>query len=148
MEVAGGVLAVVSLGIQLVGTVKEASKFVHSVRNAPDELSTLGYSLDQFHLMLKKVMDLIEQRGKCEGLPGSTDLMECAVRNCESNVTKLGNLVDRLQKRLRHEGKLRTAWASLSSVVKKDELEQYRSWIQGDLTALNTAVALSAYELK
>ncbi len=148
MEVAGSAIAVVSLGIQLVSTVKKASRFVQSIRNAPDELSNLGSSLEQLHLTLNKVTDLIEQQGKYKDLPGSTDIMEYAVRNCESNVTKLGNLVHRLQKRFRHEGKHRAAWAALSSVVKKDDLDKYRSCIQRDLTALNTAVALSAYQLK
>ncbi len=148
MEVAGSAIAVVSLGIQLVGTVKKASRFIQDIRNAPDELSNLGSSLEQFHLTLNKVTDLIKQQDKYEDLPGSTDLMECAVRNCESNVTKLDNLVVRFQKRFCREGKHRAAWAALSSVVKKDDLDKYRNCIQRDLTALNTAVALSAYQLK
>ena len=148
MEVAGSVVAVVSLGIQLVGTVKKASRFIQSIRDAPEELSNLGSTLEQLHLMLKKVTDLIEQQGRCENFPSSTDLLECAVRNCESNVTKLDRLVGRLEKKFRREGEHRAVWASLSSVVKKDDLDRYRSCINGDLTALNTAIAISAYELK
>ena len=148
MEVAGGAIAIVSLGIQLVSTVKEASRLIHSIRNAPDEVSALGASLEQLHLTLAKVTFLIEQQQKHTDISASTDLLECAVRNCEPNVTKFGRLVDKLQRKFRHDGKYRTAWASISSVMKKDDVDQYRMCIQGDLTALNYAVALNALELK
>lgn len=75
------------------------------------------------------------------------DMLERAIRNCEPNVTKLGKLVDKLKKEFDRSGKRRAAWASLKLVVRKEDLDRYRSLIQRDLMALNTAIAFGAYEM-
>lgn len=148
MEVAGGAIAVISLGIQLVGTVQKASRFVQSIRDAPKELSTFGSSLELLHLTLKKVVDLIDQQDEVGHPAGATDQLELAVRNCESNVTCIGELVDRLRKRFHQKGRYRNAWASFNSVLKKDDLDRFRYCVQEDLVVLNTALTSSVYQLQ
>ena len=148
MEVAGGAIAVVSLGLQLVDTIKKASRFIRGIRDAPAEISTFASNLQHLHLTLDKVTGLITRQREGENLSASTDLLESAVRNCEPNITNLSKLIHRLQKRFERNGRHRATWASVSSVIKKDDLERYRGRIQEDLIVLNTAISLSTYELK
>ena len=147
MEVAGGAIGAVALGIQLVSTVQKVMKFIQSIHDAPEDLASLGSSVSQLETILHRVITLVETCSKHPNTPGSVDILERAVRNCEPNITKLGKLVDKLQKKFDQSGKRRAAWASVNLVVRKEDLGRYRSLIQGDLTALNTALALGAYEL-
>ena len=147
MEVAGGVVGAVALGIQLVGTAQQVTSFIRSIQDAPEELANLGSSVDQLETILHRVTTLVQSQSQDTDNPGSMDMLERAVRNCEPNVTKLGKLVDKLQKKFGQSGKRRAAWASLRVVVRKEDLNQYRSLIQGDLMALNTAIAFGAYEM-
>lgn len=148
MEVAGGAIGAVGLGIQLVGTVRKVMTFIQSIQDAPEDLARLGSRVKQLETILHRVTTLVESRSQYTDTSGSVDLLEEAVRNCEPNVTKLGKLVDKLQKKSDQSGKRRAAWTSLKSVVKKEDLDKYRSLIQESLMALNTAIAFGAFEIK
>ena len=147
MEAAGGAIGAVALGIQLVDTVQKVTSFIKSIQDAPEDLASLGSSVDQLETILRRVTTLVESWSQYTDTPGSMDMLERAVRNCEPNVTKLGTLVDKLQKKFDQGGTRRRVWASLRLVVKREDLNRYRSLIQGDLLALNTAIAFGAYEM-
>ncbi|KAL6715960.1 hypothetical protein ACLMJK_006922 [Lecanora helva] len=89
MEVAGGAIGAVALGIQLVGTVQKVTTFIKSIHDTPEDLAYLASSVDQLETTLRQVTTLVENRSQHTDTPGSVNLLESAVRNCEPNVTKL-----------------------------------------------------------
>ena len=146
MEAAAGGIAVISLGLQLVHTVKRVKNFVDGIRDAPSELANLATDLERYHLMLAKVNDLVGTRRSLQNSQDSTDLMESIVRGCKPNIDKLEALMDKLQKKLSHGGRRWTTWASISSMVKKDEIERYQKGIKDNLANLNMAVNIGTSE--
>ena len=64
MEVAGGAIGAVALGIQLVGTVQKVTSFIRSIQDAPKHLARLGSSVAQLESILNRVTNLIESLGQ------------------------------------------------------------------------------------
>lgn len=62
MDGVASAFAVVSLAIQLVETGEKISKFLSSVRDAPNEVTKLNQALDQLNSTLKQVSYLLEQQ--------------------------------------------------------------------------------------
>ena len=148
MEVAGGAIGAASLGIQLISTVQKIIRFIQDIRDAPEELANLRSSVERFCHILRAVTTLIESRRLQTGNTGSVDLLESAVSSCHPNVAKLEKLVDDIRRKLGHDSRRRMVWASMMTVIKKDDLDKHRRLVEGDLVALNTAIAVGAYELK
>ena len=73
--------------------------------------------------------------------------MEQAVQQCEPNVAKLGEIGDKLKEVFDQSGKRRATWASMKSVVRKNDVDGYRCQIQEDMMALNSAMLVGSYNL-
>ena len=143
MDVVSGAFAVLSLSVQLAQTVKKANNFLKDIQKAPDELARLVETLDQLNLILIQVNHLIEQQNNIEGIPSSIDAIQNALRSCEKITQKLKLFVDKLEACFHRQGRVRNVWASLKSVVKKDDIAELRGQIHENITILNTAVLMN-----
>ena len=148
MDGVSAVFAVVSLGVQLAGTVQATSEFLRSVRNAPDELLGLVDLLDQLQGTLGHVSDLIEQQSSVLISPGSLRSIAAALQNCERSLKKLKSLVDQLKRSLDRQHRIQRACASLSSVLKKEELLELRKQIQESLIRLKLSISINSAQLQ
>ena len=143
MDVASGVFAVISLSLQLAETVKKVDNFLRDVQNAPDELKRLVDTLDQFSLILVQVKNYVEQQSRIDHLPGCIDVIERTLHSCESNVRKLDSYVNVFQTLFNGTGQRRKIWASIKTVVKKEEIVQMRGLILQDISSLQTAMLIN-----
>ena len=148
MDVASGVFAVVSLSLQLAETVKKVDNFLRDVQNAPDELKRLVDTLDQFDLILVQVKTYVEQQSRINGLPGCIDVIERTLHSCESNVRKLDSYVNVFQPLFNGKGQRRKLWASIKTVVKKEEIVQMRGLILQDISSLQAAMLINISHLQ
>ena len=53
-------MGAVALGIQLVGTVQKVMAFFQSIQDAPEDLASLGSSVNQLETILHRVTTLVE----------------------------------------------------------------------------------------
>ncbi|KAL9024162.1 MAG: hypothetical protein Q9196_006721, partial [Gyalolechia fulgens] len=148
MDGVSAVFAVVSLGVQLAGTIQATSDFLRSVQNAPDELRGLVDLLDQLQGTLGHVRDLIEQQSSVLTSPGSLRSIAAALQNCEKSLKKLKGLVDRLKRSLDRQHRIQRAWASLRTVLNKEELLELRKQIQESLIALQLSITINSAQLQ
>ena len=142
------VLAVLPLGIQLVNTIRKANKFLKEVQNAPEGWARLIDTLDQLESFLIAVNGLIERQEKVGSLPGSVHLMSAALQRCETTAKKLEASTDGIKTYLKSQGRGRRAWASLKTVVKKEEVEGLRKQIDEDMMYLQNALTLNTNHLQ
>ena len=143
MDVASGVFAVISLSLQLAETVKKVDNFLRDVQNAPDELKRLVDTLDRFNLILVEVKTYVEQLSRIDDLPGCIDVIERTLHSCESNVRKLDSDVNVFQTFFNGKGQRRKIWASIKTVVKKEEIVQMRGLILQDISSLQAAMLIN-----
>ena len=143
MDVVSGAFAVLSLGIQLAESVKKANTFLKDVQKAPDELMRLVETLDQLAALLIQVDDLIEQQQRTDGLLGPSGLLQSALQSCRLSVGMLEVFVNKLQVSFDRQGRVKKVWASLKTVVKKEDTERLRGRIHENMTALQSALLIN-----
>ncbi|KAG8534001.1 uncharacterized protein KY384_000843 [Bacidia gigantensis] len=147
MEVAFGVIGAVGLGIQLTETVKKAHTFLRGVEDAPEDVLGLVDDLAQLYMVLDQTCLLAEQQRNLQPTIQSLTVIESALESCQISVQKLELMVNKLQALFDRRGKARRVWASVKTVVKKDDVALFRSQIQGRLQTLQLAVSLNSSNL-
>ena len=139
MEVASGVIAVVSLGFHLADIVQKANGLLRGIHNAPDEISRLAEGLTQLELLLKLANTLIGEHRCLNGLPGSINLIANALYRCERSTRGLNVLLSKIQMSLQHRRWVRRTWASIKAVLEQEDIERLRKRIQQDQSCLQIA---------
>jgi len=148
MDGVSAVFAVVSLGVQLVGTIREVIEFLRSVHNAPDEITRLVQVLDQLRGTLEHVKDLVQQQSLILGLPGSFVSIASALRNIEKRIIKLEKLVNQLKRYVDRNYSFQKAWATLKTVFKKEEIVELRGQLYEDMMALQLSISINSTHLQ
>lgn len=142
------VLAVVSCGLQLVDTIQKVNKFLKEVQNAPEELARLVDALNDLVSLLTAVNGFVERQLKIGILPGSVHTIDGALQRCKSTVEKLDTSVNALRTNFKNQGRGRKKWASLKTVVKKEEVEKLRKSVHENMMNLQTALQLNTSDLQ
>lgn len=120
MDVASGVIAVVSLGIQLAESVQKIRKFLRGIKEAPEELQRLIAKIDLLHDIFSYVNALIEQQRDMPSHHGLIPLFAGALRACETSVNRLESELARVQG-LSNGPK--ESWRAYPGVTSKDRLK-------------------------
>ena len=143
MDGVSGVLAVVSLSLQLVDTVQKANRFLKRLQNAPKESARLIDALNQLESLLIAAHGVVEQQNKIGSLPGSVQAIDSTLQRCKFTVEKLETAVKNIETFFKSRGRGRKAWASLKTVVRKEELEKLHKQVLEDMNSLQTALLLN-----
>ena len=155
MEVAGGVIAVVSLGIQLAESVQKIRKFLRGVKEAPEELQRLIAKIDMLHGIFNRVNALIEQQRGMPSHHGLIPLFEGALQTCARSVNRLESEIARVQgssddgrKALddRPKKSMRKHHA-LRAVLRKETVDDLCSVVDESLREMSLVLHLNSTEL-
>ena len=143
MDGVSSVIALFSFSIQLVETIQKANKFLKEVQNAPEEVIKLVGTLDELEYLLIAVDGLIKRQNTMGDIPNSVEMIERALRRCRSTITTLETCVNTMKAYFDRHGRLYKAWASIRTLGKKDEVEQIRKQVEGDMSKLRTALNIN-----
>ena len=155
MEVAGGVIAVFSLGIQLAESVQKIRKFLRGVKEAPKELQRLIARIDLLDGIFNRVNALIEQQCDMPSHQGLIPLFKSALDTCQISVNKLESEMARVQgfshdpdRALKNlpKGSLRKRHA-LCSVLRKETVDELCSVVDESLRNLDLVLHLNSTQL-
>ena len=155
MEVASGVIAVVSLGIQLAESVQKIRKFLRGVKEAPEELQRLIARIDLLDGIFNRVNALIEQQCDMPSHQGLIPLFKSALDACKISVNKLESEMARVQglsddpnRALKNlpNGSLRKRHA-LRSVLRKETVDELCSVVDESLRNLDLVLHLNSTQL-
>ena len=148
MDVASGVTAFISISIQLVETIKKITSFCKSLQRAPEELLRLIDVLSRLEMILGQASLYLEERSQIEGLPGSALAIQCAIQSCQTNIGKLEKIKDRIESKFDSRGRTGRMWASLNTVITKDEIERVNRLLNDDFSTLQAAILSSMSQIQ
>jgi hypothetical protein len=100
LSAAASGIAVVSLALQLVGSVRDIRRFLHDMSEASEELKRMMDLLEQLEIILEQV-GLLVQRQRGNGRLEETGVMTSvsrAIVTCEKKLTLLEGVVEATQK--------------------------------------------------
>jgi len=138
LSAAASGIAVVSLALQLVDSVRQIQRFLRNVSEAPKELRRLIDLLEQLELILESIGELInkqQQAGEQDVAVSETVLR--AMRTCENTVKGLASIVDKARKDVEAKSKATKTIACLRLSCKRRDVEEFERKIQEAVSLLN-----------
>ena len=139
LSAAASGIAVVSLTIQLVDSVREIQRFLRNVSDAPKELGRLIDLLEQLEMILENVGMLIERQRKHSGdidVDISANVLR-AIKTCDSKVAMLKSIIKTATKASTATNKATKIWGSFRLACKKKDIEEFESQLQNTVRLLN-----------
>ena len=144
----GTALAVVSLAIQLAGTVQTINEFLRTIRDAPSELVTLIETMDLMQSNLNHVHYLVEQQFSDSRLAGSPVFILNALKVCESRVEVQRTWVEKSKQSLTTRHLMKRTWASLIIRPKKIQLSEMQGQLKEAMANLHFAVTNNQWDVQ
>ena len=148
MDGVSGAFAVVSLVIQLGGTINQIRKFLRNVQNAPIELRRLLSLLDQLHSSLEQARCLVEHQTSTLGNLGSVASIASAVENCSEFVRSLDGLAQELQRSAVHRKGFQRSLSSMKAVRRKEDIAGLETQLRDAIMTLQTAIMINSSQIQ
>ncbi len=139
LSAAASGIAVVSLTIQLVDSVRQIQRFLRNVSEAPKELRRLIDLLEQLELILASIGDLIDRQqrqSETQDVAVSETVLR-AMKNCESTIQGLASVVDRERKSVEAKNKATKTLGSFRLSYKKKDIERFEHQLHEAISLLN-----------
>jgi uncharacterized protein YoxC len=139
LSAAASGIAVVSLAIQLVDSVRQIQRFLRNVSEAPKELRRLINLLEQLELILENIGELIDrqQRQSADEDVALSETVLRAMKTCENTVKGLAGIVDAARKSAEAKNKATKALGSLRLSCKKKDIEEFERQLHEAVSLLN-----------
>lgn len=144
----GTALAVVSLAIQLAGTVQTINEFLRTIRDAPSELVALIETMDLMQSNLNQVNYLIELQFSGPSLAGSPVFILNALKLCERRVGVQKAWVEEIKRSLTTQSLMKRTWASLNIRPKKTQLNEMQGQLREAMANLHFAVTNNQWHIQ
>jgi hypothetical protein len=139
LSAAASGMAVVSLAIQLVGSVRKIRCFLHSVSEAPEELRRLLDLLEQLELILEQVETLVEgqQRNTLFPETGAPTCVLRAIKTCEGKVALIESLVEVSKQASATSNRAARAIGSFKLACKKKDIQGLENQLHDAISLLS-----------
>lgn len=144
MEGVSGAFAVVSLTLQLVGTVQSICGILRSIKEAPSEILSLIDTLDNLNDLLDLVKLFDRQQLNSGALPCATNTIRCALSSCERAVRRLAVAVNSVKISLLDCRRFQRSWKSLKFHLKKEEIQGFQNRIRDSTAILHCAITVNS----
>jgi hypothetical protein len=146
---AASIFAVVSLALQLVGSVDNARRFLRNIKDAPVEFQRLAESLDQLHLLLSDITDSLTRYNGLKGMPRPPQSLGMALISCPSRLDELEPLKKSAKLLLTaSKGKASKSWALLKLSMRRKDVDEYDKHVHKAITALQVAMSLYSLDVQ
>jgi len=139
LSAAASGIAVVSLAVQLVGSVREIRRFLRDVSEAPKELRRLIDLLEQLELILENIGALVERQQEHTAhtdIDVSGSILR-AVKTCESKLQILEGVVEAAKKSATTTNKAIRTFGSFRLACKRRDIEEFESQLRDAISLLN-----------
>jgi len=143
LSTAASGIAVISLTIQLAGSVREIHRFLRSINEAPNELKRLIDLLEQLDLILDGIGALQSKQKDQDGVPNMHAAVIRALQKCQSRLELLAGVVDKAKNGLNKSSKVSRTWASLKLTLKKRDMDEFESRLEQAMINLQTAIMMN-----
>ena len=143
LSTAASGIAVISLAVQLAGSVQNIHRFLRGISDAPKELERLVELLDQLHCILDGIRALYPKQNQQNCIPDMHPSVMRALQTCQSKLEQLENQVDKAKIHLKRSNKVLKTWASLKLTLKKKDLDEFESRLEKAMIRLQMALTMN-----
>lgn len=147
MDGFSGAAAVISLTIQLASTVQSVRQFLHNVKDAPKELTSVTEQLDSLHRILSILKDFMQRQDSREHLPTSYSIVMSALQDCEQRIRTVEEQVKVFTARVVRTPWLQKALGSVKFVLKKEDIQTSQALVVGAIQILLVALSTNQYRI-
>jgi hypothetical protein len=144
LSAAASGIAVVSLTIQLVDSVRHVRHFLKRVSDAPKELRRLLDLLEQLELILENIGSLIERQNSQHNdhdAPISRSVLK-ALETCEEKLVMLEDIIA-AAKKASHTNLITRSFGSFKLACKSSDIEDFESQLQHSVSVLNLTMTMN-----
>ena len=131
LSAASSGIAVVSLAIQLVDSVREIRRFFQTLKDAPEELGRLLDLLEHMELMLENIGKLVDPDSDI-----SPSVLK-AIQTCEKALNKLSALIQKVKRNSSAQIPLKRSLGFFRLACKKQEVEEIEKQLDRAVGNLN-----------
>jgi hypothetical protein len=131
LSAASSGIAVVSLAIQLVDSVREIRRFFRTLKDAPEELGRLLDLLEHMELILENIGKLVDPDSDL-----SPSVLK-AIQTCEKALNKLGALIQKVKRNSLAQIPLKRSLGFFRLACKKQEVEEIEKQLDRAVGNLN-----------
>ncbi|KAF8863947.1 hypothetical protein BDZ45DRAFT_72684 [Acephala macrosclerotiorum] len=145
LSAAASGIAVVSLAIQLVDSIRGIQRFLRSIADAPEELSRLIELLEQLELILEGVGKLVENQRTQQGrldIDVSPSILK-AVQTCQKTLTKLEGLIAKVKQASEAQNRAARSFGRFRLACKKEDVEEFEVQLHRAVSNLNLAMTMN-----
>jgi Fungal N-terminal domain of STAND proteins len=145
LSAAASGIAVVSLAIQLVDSVREIRRFLRNVSEAPKELRRLIDMLEQLELVLENIGALVE-RQKQQAAEADVDVSGSilkAMTTCESKLKMIEDVVEVAKKNSSVTSKPARTFGSFRLACKRRDIEEFEGQLRDAISLLNLTMTVN-----
>ena len=132
LSTASGVIAVLSLTIQLANSIKELYEFWGSIEEAPGEVRDIVANLK----LLSSVLDNIIQFEAGTNHVIADDTLKDVLESCVLRVKRFTDLVSPFERGFVSKKRAIRTWAALKAVLKAEKVKQFRTALEELKTTL------------
>jgi hypothetical protein len=131
LSAAASGIAVASLAIQLVDSVREIHRFFRTLKDAPEELDRLLDLLEHMELMLDNIAKLVDRDSDI-----SPSVLK-AIQSCEKALNKLDGLIQKVKRDSSAQSPLKRSLGFFKFACKKEEVEDIERQLDRAVSNLN-----------
>jgi hypothetical protein len=142
MDGVSGVLAVVSLAIQLVDTIQEIRHFVQKVAHASTKHQSLIAHLNSLEILLEGVK-AVSEREACNGATIFSESIRFAMINCDKKLKTLHQFIEHNRSATDGKGKIPRTLGAVKLAFKDEDIREFDSSLHQAVVFLTAALALS-----
>jgi hypothetical protein len=145
LSAGASIIAVVSLAVQLLDTVREVRSFLRNVSDAPKELTRLIGLFDQLELIVENISLLMKRQRQYNG---DMDDMICAsvhkaLRTCETKLAILDEMVKKAMTASEGKHKAARSFGSFRLACKKKDIEEFETQLRHAVTILDLTMTMN-----
>ncbi|KAE8449372.1 hypothetical protein EG329_008273 [Mollisiaceae sp. DMI_Dod_QoI] len=145
LSAAASGIAIISLTIQLVDSIRQIQEFLRDVSDAPKELARLIDLLGLLEMILQNTKDMIETQRRTTW-KADVDVHPSvlkAIEACEAKLRFLVEVIERTKKGSISNGKAARSVASFKLACKKKDIERFETQLDHAITMLNTTITIN-----
>lgn len=143
VSAASGILAVVSLAIQLVDTIQKIRHFVQDVAHASKKHDSLITQLNSLERLLEGVK-AISKRDACNGATVFSECIRYAVINCDEKLKSLQQFIEHNRSVTDGNGKITRTFCAVKLAFKDEDIKEFDCNLHQAVVTLTAALTLNA----
>jgi len=141
LSAAASGMAVASLAIQLVDSVRKIRRFFRTLKGAPEELHRLLDLLEHMELMLDHIGKMADPDSDI-----SPSVLK-AIQTCEKALSKLGAIIQKVKRDSSAQSPLKKSLGFFKLACKKEEVEEIERQVDRDVNNLNLVMTYYSVHL-